>query len=147
VASRQLQGHSGFIIECVTCHEATDAALPLGLNGPHGMHPIADLNGPDQRWLLDHAGFGGPSHEQCRACHGLDLEGTVLARTATERLVQCMNNQGSLPECAAGESFATLPKGTEVGCGLCHSAQFGSGQQGASANSASRTGRDLTRRN
>ncbi|MFY9974227.1 MAG: hypothetical protein WAK53_08235, partial [Chromatiaceae bacterium] len=130
VATNQLQGHGGFIIECATCHETTDTGLPLGLGGPHGMHPIADLNGPDQRWLFNHQGFGGPNFEQCRACHGADLEGTVLARTATDRLIQCMNDQGTLPECAAGEEFATLPKGTEVACQLCHSAQFNQGNQG-----------------
>ncbi len=94
VAANQLQGHSGFIIECATCHETTDSGLPLGLNGPHGMHPIADFNGPDQRWNLNHRGFGGPQNEHCRACHGVDLEGTVLARTATDRLVQCYEHPG-----------------------------------------------------
>ena len=137
VAANQLQGHSGFIIECATCHETTDSGLPLGLKGPHGMHPIADFNGPDQRWNLNHTGFGGAKNGECRACHGLELEGTVLARTATDRLVQCLNTQGSLPECAAGEQFATIPKGTEVSCGMCHESQFSQGaQQSASVGPA-----------
>ena len=49
VASNQLQGHSGYIAECQVCHDPTDESLPLGNNGPHGMHPVADLN-----WNKDH---------------------------------------------------------------------------------------------
>ena len=124
LAATQLQGHSGFIMECVTCHEPTDDGLPLGLDGPHGMHPIADFNGPDQRWNISHESFAAISFDECRTCHGADLEGTVLARTVTERLVQCMNDQGTLPECAAGEEFATLPKGTAVSCSMCHADPF-----------------------
>jgi hypothetical protein len=124
LAATQLQGHSGFIMECVACHEPTDDGLPLGLDGPHGMHPVADFNGPDQRWILSHESFGGVTFDDCRACHGVGLEGTALARAAIDRLVQCMNNQGSLPECAAGEQYATIPKGTEIGCGMCHAAPF-----------------------
>jgi hypothetical protein len=133
VTTNQLQGHNGFIIECSTCHETTDRGLPLGINGPHGMHPIADFNGPDQRWNLNHVDFGGPDNDRCRACHGVDLQGTVLARTAIDRRLQCMNNLGSLPECAAGEQFATIPKGTEVGCGMCHESQFSQGAQQAAS--------------
>jgi len=124
LAATQLQGHSGFIMECVACHEPTDDGLPLGLDGPHGMHPVADFNGPDQRWIISHERFGGVTFDECRACHGLGLEGTALARAAVDRLVQCMNNQGSLPECAAGEQYATISKGTEIGCGMCHATPF-----------------------
>jgi hypothetical protein len=111
-------------MECVACHEPTDDGLPLGLDGPHGMHPVADFNGPDQRWIISHESFGGVTFDECRACHGLGLEGTALARAAVDRLVQCMNDQGSLPECAAGEQYATISKGTEIGCGMCHATPF-----------------------
>ena len=30
--------------ECQVCHEPTDESLPLGNNGPHGMHPVAGIN-------------------------------------------------------------------------------------------------------
>jgi len=133
IAASQLQGHSGYIAECQVCHEPTDASLPLGNNGPHGMHPIADLepnlgvngvdNGtnfdPDERWNLQHRSYRnqGPG---CESCHGSNLRGTVLSRTADERTVRCKDNKGSLPGCAAGQPTAVIPKGTPVGCGLCH---------------------------
>jgi hypothetical protein len=125
LAANQLQGHSGFIMECVACHEPTDDGLPLGLDGPHGMHPVADFNGPDQRWIISHERFAAISFDECRTCHGVEFEGTVLSRTAVDRLVQCMiNEQGTLPECAAGEEFATIPKGTPVSCTMCHAFPF-----------------------
>ena len=121
VASMQMQGHTGTVTECLSCHEATDTSLPLGNNGPHGMHPISDYNTADTRWNRQHRNFRnqGPG---CESCHGDDLKGTVLSRTATDRLVRCKDTKGSL-SCAddgTGELFATLPKGTVVGCGLCH---------------------------
>jgi hypothetical protein len=133
VASNQLQGHSGYIAECQVCHEPTDESLPLGNNGPHGMHPIADLepnlgvngvdNGTnfiaDNRWNLQHKNYrnDGPG---CQSCHGNDLNGTVLSRTADERTVSCKDNKGTLPGCAAGNQTAIIPKGTPVSCGMCH---------------------------
>lgn len=133
VPSKQIQGHTGYIAECQVCHEPNDASLPLGNNGPHGMHAIADLepnlgvngvdNGtnflPDNRWNIKHRNYRnqGPG---CESCHGADLRGTVLSRTADERTVTCKDRKGSLPECAAGQETAIIPKGTPVGCGLCH---------------------------
>ena len=55
VASVQLQGHVGTITECNVCH--TDAAVPLGLDGPHGMHPV--VNEVDDRWNFEHKNYGG----------------------------------------------------------------------------------------
>ena len=124
VAATQIQGHAGVISECTVCHEPTDDGLPLGNNGPHGMHPIADADPvapakADLRWNLQHKNYRntGPG---CYSCHGDDLRGTVLSRAADDRTVQCKDSQGSLPECSAGQQFAVIPKGTEVGCGLCH---------------------------
>jgi len=133
VPSKQIQGHVGYIAECQVCHEPNDASLPMGNNGPHGMHAIADLepnlgvngvdNGtnflPDERWNMQHKNFRnqGPG---CESCHGADLKGTVLSRTADERTVNCKDNRGSLPGCSAGQPTAVIPKGTPVGCGLCH---------------------------
>lgn len=125
VAANQLQGHSGYIAECQVCHEPNDTSLPLGNNGPHGMHPVSDLDfanpqfQADDRWNLRHKSYrnDGPG---CESCHGPDLRGTVLSRTAEDRTVLCKDNKGSLPGCAAGEPTAVIPKGTPVGCGLCH---------------------------
>ena len=124
IPASQLQGHSGYIAECTVCHEPNDESLPLGNNGPHGMHPVTDLDPvapakADDRWNFGHKNFrnDGPG---CNACHGDDLKGTVLSRAADDRTVWCKDNKGSLPECAAGEQTAVIPKGEPVGCGMCH---------------------------
>ena len=146
IPASQLQGHSGYISECAVCHEPNDESLPLGNNGPHGMHPISDryvkidpetleivldeggnvVDDPnyatfkeDLRWNTDHKSYknDGPG---CNACHGADLQGTVLSRTAKHRVIKCKDDKGSLPGCAAGDEYAVIPKGTPVSCGLCH---------------------------
>ena len=124
IQASQLQGHSGYIAECTVCHEPTDESLPLGNNGPHGMHAIVDLEPvapakADDRWNFSHKSYKneGPG---CESCHGKDLNGTVLSRTADDRTVYCKDSSGSLAGCAAGNETAIIPKGTPVGCGLCH---------------------------
>ncbi|MDX2456372.1 MAG: hypothetical protein QNL87_02600, partial [Gammaproteobacteria bacterium] len=76
----QLQGHAGTISECSTCH----TSLPLTLSGPHGMH---NVNSTD--WNLEHEDFYEQNPNACRACHGRNLEGTVLSRTAAARDSTC----------------------------------------------------------
>jgi hypothetical protein len=94
------------------------------------MHAISDLEPApgsgfkvDDRWNLQHRSFRnqGPG---CQACHGADLRGTVLSRTADERTVRCKDTNGSLA-CAPNPAFggaltAKIAKGTPVGCGMCH---------------------------
>ena len=88
------------------------------------MHAIIDLEPvapakADDRWSSQHKSFrnSGPG---CESCHGSDLKGTVLSRTADDRTVICKDNKGSLPGCAAGDQTAVIPKGTPVTCGMCH---------------------------
>ena len=96
VAAIQLQGHAGTIGECSTCHLSPP---PMGLDGPHGMHPVGSA------WVSAH-------HEDsvtnqlaaCQACHGVDYRGTVLSRMFATRSM-------------AGR---TLAAGTVVGCYTCH---------------------------
>ena len=98
VAARQLQGHSGTIVECTTCHGA--GTLALNLQGPHGMHVVGD-----SRWRKGgHESLAKQNRQACAACHGTDFRGTVLSRTATAR------DWGS----------RTVAKGTEIGCYDCH---------------------------
>ncbi len=40
VAAMQLQGHTGTLSECSTCH--ANGTLPLSARGPHGMHLVND---------------------------------------------------------------------------------------------------------
>ena len=102
VAAIQLQGHAGSIIECSACH----TSLPLTLNGPHGMH---NVNSTD--WNLEHEDFYEKNPNTCRACHGSNLEGTVLSRTAAERNYLRDDD---------GDRSIHLAKGTQVSCNLCH---------------------------
>jgi len=108
VAAQQLQGHSGSLIECSTCH--APGSLGLTLDGPHGMHPVGDSN-----WNHNHEDFAQRNRDSCRACHGQTGEGTVLSRMAVTRTLRCDGgsncNNGSI----------TLTRGTQVGCGTCHS--------------------------
>jgi hypothetical protein len=118
VAAVQLQGHRGTLIECTTCHSPTEEGLPIGLGGPHGMHPVADWNGPDHRWNSKHKeALERTGPDACRACHGADGTGTVLSRTATDRRLRCKNGAGLW--CTEDE-FITVPQGTLVGCNSCH---------------------------
>ncbi len=107
LAAQQLQGHSGTIIECNTCH--TEGSLGLTLDGPHGMHPVGDAN-----WNTNHAGFTERNPDSCRACHGPNGEGAVLARMAMTRTLRCKSGS------TCNNELTTLAKGTEVGCGTCH---------------------------
>ena len=102
LAAIQLQGHTGSIIECSVCH----TSLPLTLNGPHGMH---NVNSTD--WNLEHEDFYEDNPNACRACHGKNLEGTVLSRTAADR--EYLRDDD-------GDRTIHLAKGTPVNCSLCH---------------------------
>jgi len=75
VAANQIQGHSGTITDCSACHGAQ--SIPLGLNGPHGMHPLNDSG-----WREDHEDFYRINPSSCKSCHGADYRGTALAQTA-----------------------------------------------------------------
>lgn len=107
LAAIQLQGHDGKIQECSVCHER-DAngflTMPLGLNGPHGMHPVND-----PAWTRVHKNYRGTNSANCKACHGNNLLGTVLSTAAAERLFY--NKNGDV---------ITFRKGHQFGCGDCH---------------------------
>jgi hypothetical protein len=107
VTATQLQGHSGTVIECSTCH-ANGLSDYRGLEGPHGMHVVGNT------------GFSDGGHEHvaennqgaCFACHGGDSrrnsQGTVLSRAAADRTLR---NEGHT---------VTVSEGDPVGCALCH---------------------------
>lgn len=107
MAAIDIQGHAGKITECAVCHGANGA--PLGLDGPHGMHPV------DQRWVSGHESFlggqGGSAAARtlCGPCHGLNGQGTVLAEVAIARTFA-----------AEDRGNVALTKGRQVTCGICH---------------------------
>ena len=101
VAAVQLQGHSGTVSECATCHAAGSLALTLG--GPHGMHNVGD-----SRWTRGHDSLAKSNVQACAACHGSNYRGTVLSRTAAIRTW------------STEYGTRTVPKGQVVGCYDCH---------------------------
>ena len=107
IAAIQLQGHDGKLQECDVCHQRTaegHLSMPLGLDGPHGMHPVND-----ERWNLDHKSFTGSNNSACRTCHGVDLTGTPLSMASTDRIL--VNKRGEQ---------VSFTRGHEFGCGDCH---------------------------
>ncbi|MGH1462687.1 MAG: hypothetical protein ACRBB6_11675 [Neptuniibacter sp.] len=111
LTSMDLQGHTGTLTECDTCHEP--GSLGLTMDGPHGMHPVNDFN-----WTKNHKEVAEHNGGTCKTCHGGNGEGTVLARTAVERVGLCKDEKGSL--CSSEGQKPILAKGTEVSCTLCH---------------------------
>jgi hypothetical protein len=101
VAARQLQGHTGTVAECSTCH--APGSLALTLNGPHGMHNVGDA-----RWTTGHESLAEANVQACAACHGPDYRGTVLSRTAATRTW------------STEYGTRTVAAGTRVGCYDCH---------------------------
>lgn len=108
VQSIALQGHTGTIGECTTCH----TTVPKTQNaGPHGLHPIGTTT-----WYKDHksaAKTAGANKElgtdACASCHGTDYRGTVLSKTAKARTI-------------SGKTFAA---GEMVTCYKCHNGPKG----------------------
>lgn len=100
----QLQGHEGTLMECTTCHQS-GAIAARSLQGPHGMHQVGDTSflGEAHKELFEE------NPNQCYACHGSNMQGTVLSRMATRR---------TLPKKDYGT--VTLEQGRKVACNLCH---------------------------
>jgi PKD repeat protein len=114
VAATQLQGHTGTIIECSTCHgSGWEPSSGDTLDGPHGMHVVGRTNFADG----GHEHIAENSANACRACHGSNGEGTVLARMSTDRVLDC-DDGGAF---CGNASTKLFPKGKMVRCDDCHS--------------------------
>jgi hypothetical protein len=122
VAAVELQGHAGKITECNVCHTSMRSAT---LAGPHGMHPVGN-NGFSANWVKAHGDFIESSGTaNCKACHGVNGEGTPLSEVAATRTgLRCGEGGGSL--CARGGT-ATLTAGDQVTCTSCHSNKINGG--------------------
>jgi hypothetical protein len=119
VTANQLQGHTGTIVECETCHTDVDSlsrdATPSSLRGPHGMHVVGantDFATGKHKEKLEE----GQNKNACRDCHGQNGEGTVLSRMAKDRELECKEDTAFCPD---GKT-ALFPKGHAVGCVECH---------------------------
>ena len=115
VTANQLQGHTGVVIECQTCH-GTRWNNGNTLAGPHGMHPVGNdttvttgsAAGPRISFVDGgHSNLGGNT-ANCSGCHGPGGRGsnvgTVLSVAKKDRR---LNGQ-------------TIPAGTPIGCTTCH---------------------------
>jgi mono/diheme cytochrome c family protein len=101
VAAKELQGHTGTVAECSTCH--APGTLALTLKGPHGMHNVGD-----SRWTKGHESLAKSNVQACAACHGTNYRGTVLSKTAASRTW------------STEYGTRTVAKGQVVGCYDCH---------------------------
>lgn len=100
VQSTSLQGHSGMLSECASCHGTAPSTVT---GGPHGLHPIG------ASWVNGHQNAAEGNATACQACHGTDYRGTILSKTLADRTM-------------ASRSF---PKGTVIGCYSCHNGPGG----------------------
>ncbi len=109
LAANQLQGHSGTIADCTTCHGTTNPGN--NLNGPHGLHPIAAGSTP---WSSssNHRSLGNNYSANCQACHG----GTSRNNSCGTPLSRALANRTF--------SGRTVAKGQPVGCAVCHSSSY-----------------------
>jgi hypothetical protein len=101
VAATELQGHTGPIIECNTCH----TTLALTTNGPHGLHNVNS-----QSFVNNHDHLYETNPAACQACHGTNLLGTVLSRAAANRHFTTEDGHS-----------VDITQGTQVRCNMCHS--------------------------
>jgi len=98
IASTEIQGHAGVIVECTACH-ATSPNTVSG--GPHGMHPVG------QAWVSGHESAAQSDRTRCQACHGTDYRGTVLSWAQADRTLSAFGTQ-------------TFFRGAIIGCYACH---------------------------
>jgi hypothetical protein len=105
LAALRLQGHSGCIVKCSSCHTGD---LGVNLNGPQGMHPVGEAG---VRFAQGgHDGFAERNLSACAVCHGSQGQGSLLAKMAVTRSFR-VEDRGTV----------TLQKGTAVSCSApCH---------------------------
>lgn len=104
ILSEKIQGHSGTIAECASCHTTTPRTND---GGPHGMHSV------DQYWVDEHEEVAEKGYTQCSACHGSDYRGSFLSKTFNDRAFNIE------------EKIKTYIRGEAVSCYDCHNGPDG----------------------
>lgn len=102
VQSVALQGHTGTIAECTTCHTTVPTGTANFAKGPHGMHVVG------QNAVSAHKSAADGNQASCTVCHGADYRGTVLSATSQVRTLTVEN----------GTKTFTLKH--QVSCYDCH---------------------------
>ncbi|MEI6787470.1 MAG: hypothetical protein WCL49_03215 [bacterium] len=121
VMSQTLQGHSGMLVECNTCH----GSMPNSRDGgPHGLHHLGQtwVTGADP---VPHASAFNANKKACQACHGIDYRGTVLSRAQNNRVL----NSGDF-------GTRSFWRGQQIGCYDCHNGTVDHGNAGPASPSA-----------
>ena len=99
ILSEGIQGHTGTIAECASCHTSVPNTIT---GGPHGMHPVG------QSWVSSHKHVAEKNPTQCKVCHGQNYRGSGLSEMFTTRTLSV--EHGS----------KTLQKDHQVSCYDCH---------------------------
>jgi hypothetical protein len=107
VQSVALQGHTGTIAECSTCHTTVPIGTANFAKGPHGMHVVG------QNAVSAHQNVAESNKASCTVCHGADYRGSVLSKTWTARTLSVEGKTKS------------YTKGQMVSCYDCHNGPNG----------------------
>lgn len=102
VQSTAVQGHTGTIAECTTCHSTVPSGTSNFLKGPHGMHVVG------QNAISAHENAAENNTASCTVCHGADYRGSVLSKTWAARTLSIEGRT------------KTFAAGTMVSCYDCH---------------------------
>jgi len=102
IQSLTVQGHTGTIAECLSCHDTMPRTVT---GGPHGMHNIG------REWIRQHGGPAESDATQCTVCHGSNYRGTILSRAFGERTFD--------------SDTVYYKAGDPVGCYDCHNGPEG----------------------
>jgi hypothetical protein len=103
VQNTNLQGHSGTLVECLSCHPSQPITAT---GGPHGIHPVGQV------WVSNHPNVS-QNPQPCQLCHGTDYKGTILSRAQVDRT---FTTDGGVKRFSAG---------TIIGCYSCHNGPHG----------------------
>jgi len=99
IYSEKIQGHSGTVAECTSCHTTVPNTTT---GGPHGMHTVG------QAWVNAHEDVAERNAAQCTSCHGADYRGSALSKTFDARNFN------------ADGKTKTYVRGASVSCYDCH---------------------------
>ncbi len=99
ILSEGIQGHTGTIGECASCHSSVPNTTT---GGPHGMHPVG------QSWVSGHKHVAERNAAQCKVCHGQNYRGSALSEMFTTRTLSVEHGN------------KTLQKDHQVSCYDCH---------------------------
>lgn len=104
VYSEKIQGHSGTLSECASCHTTVPTTTT---GGPHGMHTVG------QSWITSHEDVAERNAAQCKSCHGSDYRGSALSKMFNARSFSVEGRA------------KTYLRGEMVGCYDCHNGPSG----------------------